>query len=104
VNLLESPKSTANHLMMGPDGVVYVPRTGTVAEFQPTNDLYRATESPRSMEFTRDAIDDSGQGSGCLTYSADLAGSDSGQGSGCLTYSADLAGSDSGQGSGCLTY
>ena len=104
MNLLESPKSTVNHLMMGPDGVAYDPRTGMVAAFQPPNDLYGTTESPRSTEVTRGAIYDSGSGSGCFTYSADLAGSDSGVGSGCFAYSADAGRGDSGQGSGCFTY
>lgn len=82
MNLLENPMSSANQLMMGPDGAVYVLPTGTLAASQPPRGLRSAIASPSLRGPSRDA-NDGGHGSGCFMYPAV---GDGGTAGGCFMY------------------
>lgn len=86
MNLFESPTSSANKLLMGPDGVVYVLPTGTLAAFQPSDRAGGAIASPRLRSLSRDADEDGGTASNCFRYSADVTPDDGGTASHCFRY------------------
>jgi hypothetical protein len=104
MNLLESPMFSADQLMIGPDGAVYVLPTATLAASQPPGGLHGAIASPSLRDPSRDINDDGGQRSGCFVYSADVAVGDGGTSGGCFMYSADVALDGTGEGSGCFVY
>lgn len=90
MNLLKNSASSANKLLMGPDGLVYVLPTGKLAAFQSPDGVCGAA-SPRLRGISRDAVEEDGTSGGCFMYSADVAPDDGegGVGSGCFMYSAD---------------
>jgi hypothetical protein len=106
MNLLENSASSANKLLMGPDGLAYVLPTGTLAAYQPSDG--GAIASPRFRGISRDAVEEDGTSGGCFMYSADVAPDDGQDGTagGCFMYSADVTPDDgeSGVGSGCFMY
>jgi hypothetical protein len=71
MNLLRSSASSASKLLMGPDGLVYVLPTGTLAAFQPSDGVCGAIASPRLRGISWDAVEEDGTAGGCFMYSAD---------------------------------
>jgi hypothetical protein len=102
MKLLESPMSSANQLIMGPDGAVYVLPAGTLAPFQPPGGLDRVIASPSVQRHSRLAKDDGGQGTSCFMYSPGVALEDDGEGTSCSMHG--VTSGDGGTSGGCFRY
>ncbi len=103
MNQLENTMSLADRLMMGPDGVVYALRAGTL-QVSPTDD-FGGAEALSFVSYSAEVPRrDGGDIPLCFKYSAEGPGRDGGDPPICFKYSADGPGRDGGDVPVCFAY
>jgi hypothetical protein len=98
---LENSALLADRLMTGPNGTIYVLRSGSPEVLPSAHDLNGPSAAATTVPLSPRA--DGGEGSGCFSYSAGAPRMDTGEGGGCFRYSADMP-RDGGTGTGCFRF